>query len=189
MPSDTSRRALEKYWFGQSQPSTDGEVEFSIEKSWVTGEFYTKSPTMNESFRKERWSNFDLQPRKLLFLKSGWSIPHLEADEKDGRNHWGFCRKNMQQKCLVCICLQIAFWDLWWVHAIFQTSVCMWFKQGFFCHRLFGKHVWFFRTWLKEWRNCILELIKFPFQSQMIQLAGPSIMWNHMCMSMNLRNH
>ena len=35
---------------------------------------------------------------------------------------------------------------------------------------------------------CILELIKFPFQSQMIQLAGPSIMWNHMCMSMNLRN-
>ena len=33
MPSDTSKRALEKYWFGQSQPSTDGEVEFSIEKS------------------------------------------------------------------------------------------------------------------------------------------------------------
>ena len=33
MPSDTSRGALEKYWFGQSQPSTDGEVEFSIEKS------------------------------------------------------------------------------------------------------------------------------------------------------------
>ena len=25
-------------------------------------------------------------------------------------------------------------------------------------------------NWLKEWRNCILELIKFPFQSQMIQL-------------------
>ena len=107
---------------------------------------------MNESFRKERWSNFDLQPRKLLFLKSGWSIPHLEADEKDGRNHWGFCRKNMQQKCLVCTCLQIAFWDSWWVHAIFQTSVCMWFKQGFFCHRLFGKHDWFFRTKL-GWRN------------------------------------
>ena len=33
MPSDSSRRALEKYWFGQSQPSTDGEVEFSIGKS------------------------------------------------------------------------------------------------------------------------------------------------------------
>ena len=33
LPSDSSRRALEKYWFGQSQPSTDGEVEFSIEKS------------------------------------------------------------------------------------------------------------------------------------------------------------
>ena len=44
------------------------------------------------------------------------------------------------------------------------------------------------QTWLKEWRNCTLELIKFPFQSQMIQLAGPSITWNHMCMSMNLRN-
>ena len=28
-----SRRALGKYWFGQSQPSTDGEVEFSIGKS------------------------------------------------------------------------------------------------------------------------------------------------------------
>ena len=32
-PSGTSKRALEKYWFGQSQPSTDGEAEFSIEKS------------------------------------------------------------------------------------------------------------------------------------------------------------
>ena len=28
----------------------------------------------------------------------------------------------------------------------------MWFKQGFLCHRLFGKHVWFFRTEL-GWRN------------------------------------
>ena len=28
-------------------------------------------------------------------------------------------------------------------------------------------------NWLKEWRNCILELIKFPFQIQMIQLAEP----------------
>ena len=42
-------------------------------------------------------------------------------------------------------------------------------------------------NWLKEWRNCILELIKFPFQSQMIELAEPSTTWNRMYM--NLRNH
>ena len=28
-----SKRALEKCWFGQSQPSTDGEAEFNIKKS------------------------------------------------------------------------------------------------------------------------------------------------------------
>ena len=32
-PSGTSKRALEKCWFGQSQPSTDGEAEFNIKKS------------------------------------------------------------------------------------------------------------------------------------------------------------
>ena len=37
-------------------------------------------------------------------------------------------------------------------------------------------------NWLKEWRNYILELIKFPFQIQMIQLAEPSTTWNRMYM-------
>ena len=32
-PSGTSKRALEKCWFGRSQPSTDGEAEFNIRKS------------------------------------------------------------------------------------------------------------------------------------------------------------
>ena len=32
-PSGTSKRALEKCWFGQSQPSTDGEAEFNTKKS------------------------------------------------------------------------------------------------------------------------------------------------------------
>ena len=32
-PSGTSKRALEKCWFGQSRPSTDGEAEFNIKKS------------------------------------------------------------------------------------------------------------------------------------------------------------
>ena len=32
-PSGTSKRALEKCWFGRSQPSTDGEAEFNIKKS------------------------------------------------------------------------------------------------------------------------------------------------------------
>ena len=30
------------------------------------------------------------------------------------------------------------------------------------------------QIWLKEWRNCILELIKCPFQGQMIQQAEPN---------------
>ena len=41
-------------------------------------------------------------------------------------------------------------------------------------------------NWLKEWRNCILELIKCPFQSQMIQLEEPSTTWNHMCMNLRM---
>ena len=32
-PSGTSKRALEKCWFGRSQPSTGGEAEFNIKKS------------------------------------------------------------------------------------------------------------------------------------------------------------
>ena len=32
-PLGTSKRALEKCWFGRSQPSTDGEAEFNIKRS------------------------------------------------------------------------------------------------------------------------------------------------------------
>ena len=93
--------------------------------------FYTKSPTMNESCRKERWSKFEVQPRKLLFLKSGWSIPHLEADEKEWKKSLGMLQKEHSTDVFVCTCLQIAFWDPQWFHVISYTSGCMWFKQGF----------------------------------------------------------
>ena len=32
-PLGTSKRALEKCWFGRSRPSTDGEAEFNIKRS------------------------------------------------------------------------------------------------------------------------------------------------------------
>ena len=54
-PLGTSKRALEKCWFGRSRPSTDGEAEFNIERSWVTGAYDMRSSTMKESSRKERW--------------------------------------------------------------------------------------------------------------------------------------
>ena len=93
---------------------------------------------MNESCRKERWSKFEVQPRKLLFLKSGWSIPHLEADEKEWKKSLGMLQKEHSTDVFFCTCLQIVFWDPQWFHVISYTSWCMWFKQGFFCHRLFG---------------------------------------------------
>ena len=34
-PSGTSKRVLEKCWFGRSQPSTDGEAEFNIQHKEV----------------------------------------------------------------------------------------------------------------------------------------------------------
>ena len=41
-------------------------------------------------------------------------------------------------RCLVCTCLQIAFLGSTLISCHFSNFVCVWFKQGFFCHRLFG---------------------------------------------------
>ena len=58
----------------------------------------------------------------------------------------------------------------------------MWFKQGFFCHIVFGN--------MSESFELVegMEELYFgaPFQSQMIQLEEPSTTWNHMCMNLRM---
>ena len=41
-------------------------------------------------------------------------------------------------RCLVCTCLQIAFLGSTLISCHFSNFACVWSKQGFFCHRLFG---------------------------------------------------
>ena len=124
-----------------------------------------------------------------LFLKSGWSIPHLEADEKWlGEISGRFCRKNMKQMS----CLHMSSDCIFGIPVDFMPFLkrlyaCGSSRVSFAIDCLGTCLILLSQTWLKEWRNCTLELIKFPFQSQMIQLAEPSTTWNHMYM--NLRNH
>ena len=41
-------------------------------------------------------------------------------------------------RCLVCTCPQIAFLGSTLISCHFSNFACVWFKQGFFCHKLFG---------------------------------------------------
>ena len=101
------------------------------------------------------------------FWKVGKASHASRPMKKIWRNRGRFCRQNIQQMSLFAHVFKLHFWDPRWFHVISQTFACIWFKQGFFCHSLFG-------------------LIKCPFQSQMIQLEEPSTTWNHMCMNLRM---
>ena len=56
----------------------------------------------------------------------------------------------------------------------------MWFKQGFFCHSLFGN--------MSESFELVegMEELYFGADQVMIQLEEPSTTWNHMCMNLRM---
>ena len=97
-------------------------------------------------------------------------------------------QKEHSTDVFVCTCLQIAFLGSTLISCHF-SNVCMQHAYGssrvsFAIVRLGTCLI--LLNWLKEWKNCILELIKCPFQSQMIQLEEPSTTWNHMCMNLRM---
>ena len=106
---------------------------------------------MKESSRKERWIQISMYSQgSCCFSKVGEASHASKPMKKSWRNHWRFCRKNIQQMSLCAHVFRLQFWDPCWFHVISQTSVCMWFKQGFFCHICVWEHVWVF--WI-GWRN------------------------------------
>ena len=148
-----------------------------------------RSPTMNESFRKERWFKFRCTAKKAVVFERWVKYP-------TPRSRWKrleeIIEDSAERTFNRCLCLHMSSDCISGIHVDFMSFL----KRLYACG---SSRVSFaidcletcliLLNWLKEWRNCTLELIKFPFQSQMIQLAEPSTTWNHMCMSMNLRNH
>ena len=80
---------------------------------------------------------------------------------------------------------RLQFWDPCWFHVISQTSVCMWFKQGFFCHIVFGN--------MSESFELVEGMEELYFGADQVSIpesddsAGrASITWNHMCMNLRM---
>ena len=120
---------------------------------------------------------------RLLFLKGGWRVPHLEVYGKRFRNQLKMLQIELSTDAFVFTSLQIAFRDPRLIS--FHVNICMSVVQaGFFCHSFCLRRCLSLLNWEKEWKNCTFRLIKHPFQDQTIQLVEISITWNHMCMNL-----
>ena len=141
---------------------------------------------MKESSRKERWFKFQYTAKKAVVFQRWVKHPTPRSRWKRFEEIIGdFAERTFNR----CLCVHMFSDCSSGIHVDFMSFLKRLYACGSsrvsFAIVCLGTCLSLL-NWLKEWRNCILELIKCPFQSQMIQLEEPSTTWNHMCMNLRM---